>query len=245
MRSYESEVAKPIPQIDLDETGLTPEKVAERLRSYWLLPRGPVQNVVELIEEAGGIVILSSFGVASLPGISFRSEGLPPLFFMNKDAAGDRFRVSLAQELGHVVMHAIPASDGKMEEEAYRFASAFLMPAVDIKPYLLDTKISSLGRVKAFWKVPIRTLLERSYELKLITDAQYKSAKSQYTKSFKQGEGDALPIEQPTKLAKIIHYHREKLGYSTEDLARLLVMRVEDIEDGRERKSLRLVVSNK
>lgn len=244
MRSYEIEAAKPILQIDLDEAGLTPEKVAERLRAYWMLPRGPIPNVVELIEDAGGIVILSSFGVASLPGISFRSEGLPPLFFMNKDAPGDRFRVSLAQELGHVVMHTIPTSDEKMDEEAYRFASAFLMPAVDIKPFLLDTKISSLGRVKAFWKVPIRTLLDRSFELKLITDSQYKSAKSQYFKSFKQGEGDTLALESPTKLTKIVHYHREKLGYSTEELARLLAVRVEDIKDQHEQKSLRLVVSN-
>src|SRR5262249_31911471 len=33
---------KPIPQIDLDQSGLTPEKIAERLRAYWLLPRGPI-----------------------------------------------------------------------------------------------------------------------------------------------------------------------------------------------------------
>jgi len=148
MRSYEIEVAKPIPQIDLDESGLSPGKVAERLREYWMIPRGPVSSVVGLIENAGGMVILSSFGTAMLDGISFRSEGLPPLFFMNKDVAGDRFRMSLAQELGHIVMHTLPDDDNKMSDEAYRFATAFLMPASDIKPYLVNSKLSSLGRVK-------------------------------------------------------------------------------------------------
>jgi Zn-dependent peptidase ImmA (M78 family)/transcriptional regulator with XRE-family HTH domain len=244
MRSYEIEAAKPIPQIDLDETGLTPEKVAERLRGYWMLPRGPVDSVVELIEQAGGIVILSSFGTAILHGISFRSEGLPPLFFMNKDVPGDRFRVSLAQELGHIVMHTLPSEEAKMEEEAERFAAAFLMPATDIKSYLVDAKISSLGRVKEYWKVPIKSLLTRSHDLKLITDSQYKLAKAQYAKSFKQGEGDSIPIEQPFKLAQIIRYHKEKLGYSLEDMAKLLSVRTEDVEGHFERKSLRLVVSN-
>ena len=80
LRSYEFQVAKPIPQIDLDESGLTPEKIAERLREYWMLPRGPVPSVVELIESAGGIVILSRFGTNLLDGLSFRTEGMPPLF---------------------------------------------------------------------------------------------------------------------------------------------------------------------
>ena len=170
MRSYEIEAVKPIPQIDLDESGLTPEKVAERLRAYWMLPRGPVPNVVELIEEAGGIVILARFGTALLEGISFRSEGLPPLFFMNKEVPGDFFRFSLAHELGHIVMHTVPDDDEKMAEEAHRFAAAFLMPAGDIKPYLANAKMSALGRVKAYWKLPIRSLVERTHELKLITD---------------------------------------------------------------------------
>ena len=83
LRSCEMAPPKPIPQIDLDESGLTPEKVAERLRAYWMLPRGPVANVVELVEAAGGIVVLCRFGTALLDGLSFRAEGLPPLFFMN------------------------------------------------------------------------------------------------------------------------------------------------------------------
>jgi transcriptional regulator with XRE-family HTH domain len=59
-RSYEAEVEKPIPQIDLDESGLTPERVAERLRAYWMIPRGPVPDLTDVIEQAGGVVVLCS-----------------------------------------------------------------------------------------------------------------------------------------------------------------------------------------
>src|ERR1700734_2992321 len=110
-----------------------------------MLPRGPLQSVVENIESAGGIVVLARFGTNLIDGLSFRVEGVPPLFFMNKDVPGDRFRFSLAHELGHMVMHSIPDDDEKMESEAHRFAAAFLMPASEIKPYLAAAKINNLG----------------------------------------------------------------------------------------------------
>ena len=49
-------------------------------------------------------MVPTTFGTNLLDGISFRAEGLPPLFFMNKEVPGDRFRFSLAHELGHMVM---------------------------------------------------------------------------------------------------------------------------------------------
>lgn len=246
LRSYEIEVAKPIPQIDLDESGLTPEKIAERLRAYWMVPRGPVQSVVEVIENAGGIVILSRFGTNLLDGLSFRVEGMPPLFFMNKDVPGDRFRFSLAHELGHMVMHSIPDDDEKMESEAHRFAAAFLMPAVEIKPYLVGAKISNLGRVKAYWKVSIKALIKRTYDLNIITASQYKFMSIQYNKTFGDGEPVDIDVERPTRLQKIVAYHRDQLGYSVDELAKLLAFRREDVERVYlgERPGLRLVVSN-
>jgi Zn-dependent peptidase ImmA (M78 family)/DNA-binding XRE family transcriptional regulator len=246
LRSYEIESAKPIPQIDLDESGLTPEKVAERLRAYWMVPRGPIPSVVELIEEAGGIIILSRFGTNLLDGLSFRVEGMPPLFFMNKDVPGDRFRFSLTHELGHMVMHTVPDDDAKMEEEAHRFAAAFLMPATEIKPYLINAKIGNLGRVKAYWKVSIKSLIKRTHDLKLITPSQYKWMSIQYNKAFKEGEPVEVDLETPARLRRIVQYHRDELGYSTEDLGKLLAFHPQAVErlylgGG---NGLRLVVSN-
>jgi len=229
LRSYELTPEKPIPQYDLDHLGLTPEKVAERLRGYWLLPRGPVENLVGLIERAGGIVILAKFGTDLLDAVSFRSEGMPPLFFMNRDMPGDRFRFTLAHELGHIVMHTVPGDDQKMEREADRFAAAFLMPASDIRPYLQTVKINALGRVKAYWKVSIKALIKRSFDLKLVTDNYYKVLNIQYNKTFDHGEPFEIPIEQPSTMGSIIKHHLEHLHYSIEDLAKLLCLYEEDV----------------
>jgi Zn-dependent peptidase ImmA (M78 family)/transcriptional regulator with XRE-family HTH domain len=246
MRSYENVVAKPIPQIDLDDSGLTPEKVAERMREYWMLPRGPVENLVELIEAAGGIVVLSRFGTDLMDGLSFRSEGLPPLFFLNNHVSGDRFRFSLAHELGHMIMHSVPDDDDKMEEEAHRFAAAFLMPPQDVRPYLADIKFTNLARVKAYWKVSIKALLKRAHTLKLITDHQYKIFSINYNKSFKDGEPVPIKIESPTRLKEIVQFHAGQLGYSAGDLASLLSIHEEDVKRAYldQRPRIELVVSN-
>jgi Zn-dependent peptidase ImmA (M78 family)/transcriptional regulator with XRE-family HTH domain len=245
LRSYDFRALKPIPQIDLDESGLTPERVAERLRAYWMLPRGPISSVVETIEDAGGIVVLARFGTDLLDGISFRSEGLPPLFFMNREMPGDRFRFSLAHELGHMVMHTIPADDQKMEQEAHRFAAAFLMPSPDIRPYLKEVKLSSLGRVKGFWKVSIKALIKRAHDLKLITDNYYRILNINYNKSFPDGEPIEIAIEQPAKMKEIVQFHREKLGYTVRDLASLLCLQEDDMRRAYlDKPRLELVVSN-
>jgi Zn-dependent peptidase ImmA (M78 family)/DNA-binding XRE family transcriptional regulator len=245
LRSYEFPPEKPIPQMDLDETGLTPEKVAERMRAYWMLPRGPVHNLVELIEAAGGIVIMCRFNTALLDGISFRAEGYPPLFFMNRDVPGDRFRFSLAHELGHMILHSAPGDDEKMEDEAHRFAAAFLMPAAEIRPYLSSPKLSAFARVKAFWKVSIKALIKRAHDLRLITDNQYRWLHVQYSKAFKGGEPVPIEIERPSKLRGMVEYHLNELGYTIPDLARLLSVNPAELERAYvQRSGLRLVVSN-
>nr|USU33805.1 XRE family transcriptional regulator [Methylobacterium sp. OTU13CASTA1] len=245
-RSYDVDVAKPIPLIDLDNSGSTPEKVAEKLREYWMLPRGPIHNLTSVIEDAGGIVVPCKFGTALLDGISFRSAGLPPVMCMNREAPADRYRFSLAHELGHMVLHNLPDDDTKMESEAHRFAAAFLMPASDIRAHISTPKMSHYGRAKAHWKVSIKALIKRSHDLKLLTDIQYKNLLVTYSKSFKEGEPFEIEREVPARMNEMISYHLNTLGYSVDDLGKLLALGVEEVRRAYipAPKGLRLVVSN-
>lgn len=228
-RSYEETVMKPIPEYDLDVAGATPENIAQRMRAYWMLPRGPIDNLVEIIERAGGIVVSGRVGTALLDGVSFRSEGLPPLFFMNRDMPADRFRFSLAHELGHMILHSIPDDDAVMEDQAHRFAAEFLMPAAEIRPYLREAKLSNFARIKRFWKVSIKALIKRSHDLKMITDYQYRVLNIQYSRTFKSGEPEEFQHEVPARLSQVVSYHIEKLGYTLNDLANLLCASEDDI----------------
>src|ERR1700722_14974135 len=102
-----------IPEIDRYEyqgkskKALTVEDVARTLREMWMLPSGPVENMVELLEANGGIVIPCDFGTDLLDAMSQRIDGLPILFFVNVNAPADRVRHTLAHELGHMVLHTI------------------------------------------------------------------------------------------------------------------------------------------
>jgi Zn-dependent peptidase ImmA (M78 family) len=89
-----------------------------------MTPRGPVPNMTEVVESAGGIIVQARFAKNLLDGLSFQSEGMALLFFMNSNAQRS-FSFSLAHELGHMVMHGTPDNDEKMGSEAHRFAAAF------------------------------------------------------------------------------------------------------------------------
>ena len=113
--------AENVPQLDPDEHDGSAKLVAQTVRTIWQLPSGPVKNLTRVIEDAGGIVTLVPFGTPKIAGVSRWVPGLPPMFFLNEDIPGDRQRLTLAHELGHVVMHRVPTPEG--EREAFEFGS--------------------------------------------------------------------------------------------------------------------------
>ena len=64
---------------------------------------------------------------------------MPPIVVLNSQQPADRQRYSLAHEIGHLVMHRLPSA--LMEDEANTFASALLMPTVDIRPAFLGRRV--------------------------------------------------------------------------------------------------------
>jgi transcriptional regulator with XRE-family HTH domain len=47
--------------LDPEEFG-SPEAVAQALRRAWRLPEAPIQNLVALMESAGAVIVMASFG---------------------------------------------------------------------------------------------------------------------------------------------------------------------------------------
>lgn len=246
LKSYENEVEKPIPSIDLDEKEITPGEAARMVREYWLLPRGPVDNVTATIEAGGGVVVITDFGTHLLDGISFRAAGLPPIFVMNSEVPGDRYRFSLAHELGHMVMHALPGDDdAKMEREADEFAAAFLMPPIEVRPHLNPPSIEKFARAKPHWKVSIKSLIRQAYTLRLVSPDDYKRLSITYSKAgYSRGEPFPLDRETPSLLPRMINFHVKDLGYTTTELATLLLVNDDDLRRAYlPRRHLELVVS--
>ena len=181
LRSYDWKTNAFIPEIDRDEyqgkskAPWSLEGVALHVREMWMLPRGPILNMVELLESNGGIVIPCDFGSDLIDAMSQRIDGFPVLFFVNVYAPADRLRHTLAHELGHMILHTTTMkSDEEMEDEADSFAGAFLLPADEIRPQLRRFDLRQLANLKLYWKVSMAAIAVRADRLKLITPYQSK-----------------------------------------------------------------------
>ena len=150
------------------------DRIAQLVRSTWHLPPGPVRNVTEAIENAGGLVISVDFETRQADAISEWVPPYPPIFLVNSnsDITGDRLRMTLAHELGHIIMHRFP--NAEMEQQANAFAAEFLMPRKEIKSSLYGLTWAKLLDLKIHWKVSMAAIVQRAYELGTITESQRK-----------------------------------------------------------------------
>ncbi len=143
------------------------EPLASIVRSHWLLPSGPIDNLTAAIERAGAIVVLSSMSGCSVSGVTITVPGLFPLIVVNEEQPADRLRYTLSHELGHLVMHKFPSSN--IEQEASSFASAFLMPKSDVTIALRSKlNLPRLAALKKGWRAAMQALLYRAQTLDLI-----------------------------------------------------------------------------
>jgi len=214
-----------IPEIDIDEYNGDLEKIAEVVRRTWLLPRGPLKNLTECLEQAGCIVILCDFSTALIDGVSYYSiPELPPCIFLNSNQPSDRMRFTLAHELGHLVMHRIPTPD--MEDQANKFASALLLPLNEIKSDLSGRiTLPRLASLKPIWRVSIQSLIMRASTIGAISSTQSRYLWQKINSSkFKFHEPPELDFayEKPKILSMLFKKHIEELGYSTEEIATVL-----------------------
>ena len=201
------------------------EEIARLARSMWMVPPGPIKSVIEIIESAGGVVVRFDFGTKQIDAISEWVPGYPPIFLINSDPAitGDRLRLTLAHEVGHILMHAFPSPD--MEDEANQFAAEFLMPRREIKASLYGLNMAKLMQLKRIWKVSMQALVVRAYELKTITETQRRYMFMNFSKrGYRTREPieTDVPIERPETMTKLARAHLQDLGFSIRDVMKLL-----------------------
>lgn len=211
------------PQFDIDAYGGAAEAIAADVRRTWLLPDGPIDNLVDAAERAGCIIMLMDFHGADIDGVTYQLPDLPPCVFLNQDRPTDRLRFSLAHELGHLVMHKVPSET--MEDEANAFASALLMPAAEIRRDLSGLTLRSAARVKRVWRVSMAASIVRAGRIGAITENQQRYLHIQMRKRglhIREPAELDLPVELPTVFPHLFAVHCQQLGYSAAELASAL-----------------------
>lgn len=189
-----------LPVVDPFDT--SPEEAARLTRGQWHMPLGPVRGLTRWVEAAGVFIVVRDLGTPRIDGMSQRRAAVS-VILLNSTAPVDRRRLTLAHELGHLVLHGEYA-EPDMEAQANQFAAELLMPEAAIKPYLHDLTLARLEALKLEWGVSMQALIQRAVALKSMDrprqTALYKQLSSRGQRVREPGS-DRLPAEPPQMIA--------------------------------------------
>jgi Zn-dependent peptidase ImmA (M78 family)/transcriptional regulator with XRE-family HTH domain len=189
-----------LPSLPPEKNG-GPDAVARAVRQKWGIGSGPIQHLTQVVEDAGCVIVDFPFPSTKLDGLCIRAPGKPPIVFLNNALPKSRRRLSLAHELGHLVMHTNPHE--KVEDEAWEFAAEFLMPSDEIKEQFVGFNLDKLGQLKKQWGVSMQAILYRAKKMEKITESYNRFLWMQIGKcGYRVNEPfeDAIPEEKPTEL---------------------------------------------
>lgn len=186
------------------------EKAAEALRKKWNLGEAPIANVVALLED-------QLVHVFEIDGTNEKFDGISALAFdedgVLKGAAvisrnmiaGERQRLNIVHELGHVVLDI--AEEVDEEKAAFRFAGAFIAPAAvvfrEVGRNRTSIQMKELLLLKKLFGMSIQALLFRLRDLAVITESTYKWSCIQVNRmGMRKKEAGELPREEPQWLKR-------------------------------------------
>lgn len=196
-------------QISVDDI----ESIAEDTRHFWNLNYGPISNIVWLLENNGAFVGRYSLNASELDAFSQLIDSRP-FFILNSDKdCAVRSRFDIAHELGHIVLHrnmpkplySLREHFKLMEDQAHRFAGAFLFPRRPFIEEVLSPDLDFFSAIKQRWGVSIAAMLMRSKDLGLVNEIEAQSLWRKYSRQgFKRKEpwDDKIPVEKPRIVAE-------------------------------------------
>ena len=197
------------------------EARAEELRRRWNLGWDSIPNMTELLEEHGVKVIFIE-GEVGFDGLFTNVQGKIPVIVVGKEWPGERQRMTLAHELGHLVL----LLDGptKVQEAAVKhLAGAFLIPAVTARAELGERRTSlnwgELFTLKRKYGVSAKAWLMRAKDLGIIEAGKFVSLLKYYNmRGWNRGEPNPLVQEEPTRFRRLLYQGLEE-GFLTETKA--------------------------
>jgi len=188
-------VSVPWLPVDNPEPALAEDR-AQVTRRMWDVPSGPIADIIQLAERHG--IVIARHRITT-PDVSAYSVPFPerPVVILHKHGnKRDRDRLSVSHEIGHLTMHQASniVAPKVVETQAYRFASAFLMPADEIYTELPSkTDWVHLVALKQRWQVSISALLRRANDLGVMSDQTY-------TQAMRTLSGRGWRIDEPGDL---------------------------------------------
>jgi len=192
----------------------TPADLARSVRTEWKLARGPISGVVASVEAAGGLVVARDLDADGLDAVTQWTGKEPPLFLADVKAPTDRFRFSLAHEIGHAYLHGDVGGGPNIEREADEFAAEFLLPAEEIRDSFTDpVDLGLLLELKLRWGVSMAALARRALTLDVVSEWRYRQIMVEMSAlGYRTQEPVQLPAETPRQVARLAARLRTDAG---------------------------------
>lgn len=230
----------------------SPSDIAFRVRNYFSLPTGPVENIVSFLEKNGVIVVFLHLGFDKFDGLTRFTSSNRPVIWINANMSNDRKRFTLAHELGHLIMHLrsddLEKSEEDKEMEANEFASEFMLPRVECIRDFSNLKYKDLPSLKYYWKMSKTCMIRRAEKLGCISK---KTSQYYYMNIGRDGERkqevEFVPIDSPVLLKKMVVAHLDDLEYDIDELTDILGINKREIgelylEPNKTNNRLRIVI---
>ncbi len=222
-----------LPVLDLPNhlSDESPEQAAEIVRAEWGLGEHPIPNTIHLLEAHGVRVFSLAEEYAEVDAFAVWHDGVP-FVFLNTFKSSERSRMDAAHELGHLVLHrhGTTVRSRPIEEEAKRFASAFLMPSRGVLATAPTfPSLQQLIGLKRKWKVSLAALAFRLHELDAVTDWHYRSLCIDIARlGYRRSEPNEIERETSQLLRKVMNTLRDE-ETTVVDIARALCLPVEEL----------------
>lgn len=214
---------KPLP-VTLPRAGMgDPEKAAKIVRSsLGVSPDGPITGIVRRLERAGVLVLYVPFDVEGFDAFSAWSdeEVRRPVICLKPGVPGDRLRLTLAEELGHLAMHQdFLGAPRDLDREAKSFAGHLLIPRRDLEESLkMPITLTQLAEQKARWGVSMQAIMWLAQERHIITARQRRYVLS---KLSKRGWMECEPVHIPVETTRLWRQMAESAFGAPVDYRRL------------------------
>lgn len=189
------------------------ERVATNVRRFWRLGDGPISDVTLLVENNGAIIAREPFDDEKVDAHSGWAADIPFIILSADKHSAVRSRFDVAHELGHLVLHR-NVDDARLENrkadlkltenQADRFAGAFLLPHATFANDLSLPTLEALVALKPKWKVSVASMIMRAKHLGLISLERVDRLWISYGRRKWHGNepyDDQLPVERPRLLS--------------------------------------------
>lgn len=203
---------------------LEPEEAARSLRAFWGLGEQPISNMIHLLEAHGVRVLSLAENSVRVNAFSvWRND--KPYVFLNTIKSAENSRFDAAHELGHLVLHQDGSTTGRVaEDQANKFASAFLMPRADVLAHVTDVySLDQLIRLKQRWKVSVAALNYRLHRVGITTDWRNRDLCIQISREgYHRKEPNGIPRERSMvweKVLKLLWAERKTFRAIASDLS--------------------------